>query len=184
MHVLPTVDDIAEINSGGSGHPMIAFPLDLIPELVAMVIAYTASHQSIFSAHTAVQPTLPCTQTGWIKRTAADLLFPGLSCPTGTNPSYCLNSGCSAESIKTKTESKHFDTHQKYMHQLGIILHLILTYFVKTHLTYHPKWWVSVRVLSSLTAWNDPERIHTILLIKKLRLSGLFIGRFLESTDQ
>lgn len=32
VHVLPTLDSITEINSGGSGHPMITSPLHLISE--------------------------------------------------------------------------------------------------------------------------------------------------------
>lgn len=60
MHVSLTVDDIAEINSGGSGHPVIAFPLHLISESVTMVTAYpTASHQIVIFLSGARQCTPP-----------------------------------------------------------------------------------------------------------------------------
>lgn len=92
MHVLPTLDDTTEINSGGSGHPMITSPLHLISELVAMVMAFPKdSHQIIIfslgsAARAGVQPTPQCDQTGLIKSLALDLVSPGFrSPPTGTH---------------------------------------------------------------------------------------------------
>lgn len=47
-NVLPKLDDIIEIYSGRSGHPMITSPLHFISELVTMVMTYPkASHQII-----------------------------------------------------------------------------------------------------------------------------------------
>lgn len=86
-HVLPALDDITEINSGGSGHPMITSPLNLIYVLVTMVMAYPkASHQIIIFSlglvvRTTIQPTPLCSQTGLIKRLAADLVSPGSRSP-------------------------------------------------------------------------------------------------------
>lgn len=87
VHVSPTVNNVTEINSGGSGHPIITLPLYLISELVSMVKVYPkASHQIIIfslgsAAQTTIQPTPSCSQNGLIKRLAEDLVSPGACSP-------------------------------------------------------------------------------------------------------
>lgn len=87
VHVSPTLDNITEINSGGSGHPIITPPLYLISVLVSMAMAYPkASHQIIIfslgsAAWTTIQPTPPSSQVGLIKRLAEDFVSPGARLP-------------------------------------------------------------------------------------------------------
>ncbi len=87
VHVLPTLDDITEINSGGSGHPTITSPFHLMSVLVTMVMAYpkVADQIIIFSlgsvVQTTIQPTPLRSQTSLIKHLAADLVSPGSRSP-------------------------------------------------------------------------------------------------------
>lgn len=92
-------DDITEINSGGSGHPMItsASPSHLLVWLPWWWPTPQPPHQIIIfslgsEARAGVQPTPPCSQTGLIKRFAADLVSPG-SCSPPTE-SQLLSERC------------------------------------------------------------------------------------------
>lgn len=98
--LLPSPDTMSDVNSGESGHPVIAAPLHLISELVTRATkpptpqSPKASHQIIIFSLGSMQrdaATIKPT-AGLIKRLAVDLLSPGSAAHGRLSPSYCLSS--------------------------------------------------------------------------------------------